>query len=229
MPHPEVAPLLGLPWSTLGHRSATARLRALGWDPYAEGDWALVYRSPGGSLVARVSPFEPAYGWFVELCRRCPGNPYLPRIELATELEGGGQLTVLEHLHQAEHDVAAEFLRRFDDPPAADADLRALRAEVDAIQTHCRATVRHWGDLDLDVDEHVLTGADGRPKLIDPFFVAGEKLFGELLTDPDAFLSALPPEWRRYLFDLPHFGRDYAAADLRRYRAALERAAGVSP
>jgi hypothetical protein len=44
-------------------------------------------RSPEGTVVARVCPFDPAYWAFVDLCRECAGNRWLPRIELAAGLE----------------------------------------------------------------------------------------------------------------------------------------------
>jgi AcrR family transcriptional regulator len=55
-------------------------------------DWAVALRSPEGTLVARVCPFDQAYWAFVDLCRECAGNRWLPRIELAAGLEGGGSV-----------------------------------------------------------------------------------------------------------------------------------------
>ncbi|MGI5155106.1 hypothetical protein [Microbispora sp. CA-102843] len=46
-----------------------------------------------------------------ELCRRCPGNPYLPRVALAEILDGGRSLTVLEFLAPVEREAAAEVAR----------------------------------------------------------------------------------------------------------------------
>jgi hypothetical protein len=80
-----------------------------------QGDWAYAYRSPSGRLVARVDPFEPGYKYFVDLCERCPDNRYVPRMDLATELEGGGHLAVLEHLGPADMSVVEGV------PPAVEA------------------------------------------------------------------------------------------------------------
>jgi hypothetical protein len=60
------------------------------------GDWAVALRSPEGALAVRVCPFDPAYWAFVDLCRECAGNRWLPRIELAAGLEGGGSVVFLE-------------------------------------------------------------------------------------------------------------------------------------
>src|SRR5882757_6352650 len=107
----ELAPLLDMDWPALNHHLARAHLDRLGWPACGEGDWAYALRSPSGRLAARVSPFELAYGYFVQLCQSSADNQYLPRIELATQLEGGGHLTVLEYLHSAEQGAVNKFLR----------------------------------------------------------------------------------------------------------------------
>jgi hypothetical protein len=207
----------------LSHRDVLARLEAHGWRVCGEGDWAYVLQSPDGRLAARVSPFEPAYAWFVELCRRCAGNRYVPRVELASPLEGGGHLTVLEYLHPAPAGAEAAFLRRWEAPD--DADLVALRAAADDLATEAKRAVGPW-DVGIDLGDHVLTAADGQLKILDLFYVSGYDLLEVLETDPTAFHSAFPPERRRYLLELPHFTRDYAAGDLARFRAALARLPG---
>jgi hypothetical protein len=85
----------GLPWGSLSHRQVLAELATRGWVPCGVGDWAVALRSPEGTLVARVCPFDPAYWAFVDLCRECAGNRWLPRIELAAGLEGGGSVVFL--------------------------------------------------------------------------------------------------------------------------------------
>ena len=69
-------------------------------------DWAVALRSPEGTVVARVCPFDPAYWAFVDLCRECAGNRWLPRIELAADLEGGGSVFFLEFAAPVDHAVA---------------------------------------------------------------------------------------------------------------------------
>ncbi|GAA4986540.1 hypothetical protein [Actinopolymorpha pittospori] len=220
MHEPEVVRLLGVQWPVLDHRSARARLERLGWAMCGEGDWAYAYRSPSGRLLARVGPFEPAYGYFVELCRRCAANRYVPQVELATQLEGGGHLAVLEHLSPPGRELVETFLRHWAHAEEADADLRALRHEVDRMDEWGRQNVRWWGGVDIG-ERHVLLSTDGNPKLIDLFFLAGRDLIRDLLDDPRAFLRDVPPHQRRYILDTPHFDAD----DRRRIRAAL---AGVA-
>ncbi|GAB3917678.1 hypothetical protein GCM10011575_31070 [Microlunatus endophyticus] len=96
----EVRPLLAPNWEDCSHHEAQDLLHALGWSRFAQGDWAYAYESPSRQLVARLAPFDPGYRFFVELCSRCQGNPYLSDIHLASKLEGGGHLTVMEHLNQ---------------------------------------------------------------------------------------------------------------------------------
>jgi len=68
----------GLPWASLSHRHVLAELATAGWVPCGVGDWALALRSPEGTVAARVCPFDPAYPAFVDLCRACAGNRWLP-------------------------------------------------------------------------------------------------------------------------------------------------------
>lgn len=186
-----------------------------------KGDWAYAYRSPSGRLAARVSPFEPAYGYFVELCRRSAGNRYVPRFEWATPLEGGGHLAVLEYLDIPAKAVVERFLWHWEHPEEADAELRALRHEVDTIDEWGRRNVRWWIGIDLG-ERHVLLSADGSPKVIDLFGV-GWGILDDLVADPHAFAARVPPDQRRYIVDIPDVqAEDHPAERLRRIRDALE-------
>jgi hypothetical protein len=211
-------------WPVLDHRFVRAHLERLGWTMFSQGDWAYAYRSSSGRLVARVSPFEPGYAYFVELCERCAGNRYVPKVYLATQLEGGGHLAVLEYLHAADKSVVETFLRLWEEPEEADADLRALRDEVDSIDKWGRQNIRWWVGIDIG-DRHVLLSSDGNPKVIDLFGV-GTGLLDDLVNDPQDFARHIPPDRRRYLLDMPDLQADDHPVDyVRRIRAALEEAA----
>jgi hypothetical protein len=217
---PDLVPLLGVPWSEFDHRSSRSRLERLGWTLCGQGDWAYAYRSPSGRLVGRVSPFEPGYAYFTGLCERCPGNRHVPRIELATRLEGGGHLTVLEYLHTADSGLVETFLWQWDHPDQADADLRVLRHEVDSIDAWGRRNVRWWIGIDIG-ERHVRLSSDGNLKVIDLFGV-GWGLLDDLVNDPAAFARRLPPEQRRYILDIPDLQADDHPADyIRRIREAV--------
>ena len=73
----------------------------------------MALRSPEGSLVARVCPFDPAYWAFVDLCRECAGNRWLPRVELAADLEGGGSVVFLEFVAPVDHPVVKQFAEQW--------------------------------------------------------------------------------------------------------------------
>ena len=218
----------GGPCSIIASRDAI--LSVHGWAMCGQGDWAYAYRSPSGRLVARLSPFEPAYQYFVELCERCAGNRYVPRLELASKLEGGGHLAVLEYLHPADGSVVETLLHHWEHPEEADADLRALRHAVDVMHEWGRQNVRWWGPR-VDIgDRHVLLSTDGTPKVIDLFFVEGNDLFDELINDPHGFARHMPLDQCRYMLDIPDFQADgyYPDDYRRRILAALENAASES-
>lgn len=213
----EINALSGTKWSDLDHWRAWERLVQVGWEPCGEGDWAFAYRSPSEALVARVAPFEPAYDWFVRLCERCPANPYLPRIELATPLSGGGHLAVLERLMPADEATVEQVLAQW--KSGGGTALREVRAEARALDQAARRTLRWWGGIDLG--DHVLVDRGGQPKLIDLFFVDGNAMCDALIADPADFARAYPADRRRYLLDAPHFGRSYAADQYTQVSAAL--------
>lgn len=216
----ELDALIDVQWPTQDPQSARRRIERLGWSLCSQGDWAYVHRSPSGRFVARVSPFEPGYGYFVELCERCTGNRYVPRIELTTELEGGGHLAVLEYLSPPDPLVVERFLRHWEQPEEADDDLRTLRREADRIDTWCRTNVRWWGGIDIG-SRHVLLAADGDPKVIDLFGLSSTML-NDLVDDPHAFARHLPLEQRRYLLDMPDLqADDHPVGYLRRIRSAV--------
>lgn len=218
MHDPDLVPLLDVAWPRLDHRAARARLVRLGWSICGVGDWAYAYRSPGGSLVARVGPFEPAYGYFVDLCRRCAGNRYVPRIDRVARLEGGGHLAVMEYLSPPDQSRADAFLRQWHQPDETDDDLRVLRHEVMALDDWGRHNVRWWGKVDIG-SRHVLLSTDTNLKLIDLFFVTWD-LLEELVNDPHTFTQHLPADQCRYILDIPDL-HDASAEQLTRIRDAL--------
>jgi len=148
-------------------------------------------------------------------------------MDLATPLEGGGHLAVLEYLHAPESDVVQEFMRQWEHPAEADAELRALRHEVDRIDEYGRCHVRWWVGIDLG-DRHVLLSTDGNPKVIDLFGLTS-LLVDDLISDPQAFARHVPVDQCRYLLDMPDLqADDHPAGHLDRIRTALAKAASAS-
>jgi len=117
-----------LPWESLSHRQVLAELATDGWVPCGVGDWAVALRSPEGTVVARVCPFDPAYPAFVDLCHECAGNRWLPRIELVihADLEGGGSVVFLEFVAPVDHPVVKQFAEQWR-TAADDAEFQEVR------------------------------------------------------------------------------------------------------
>ena len=213
--------LPGLPWESLSYRQVLSELGARGWVPFGAGDWALALRSPDGALVARVCPFDPAYWAFVDLCRECAGNPWLPRIELASALEGGGSVVFLEYLtpvgHPLSERVAEQWRGRADD-----AEFGELRRAAQLIDAEYRAATPWWGLCDLDTHD-LFRGADDHPVLIDVYCMAGAELYGAILEDVAAVHRWIPRERMRYALDIPYIARESSAAEILALKKAWAR------
>jgi hypothetical protein len=213
----------GLPWASLSHRQVLAELARAGWVPCGVGDWAVALRSPEGTIVARVCPFDPAYWAFVDLCRECVGNRWLPRIDLAAGLEGGGSVVFLEYVAPVGHPVVKDFAEQWR-ARADDAEFQAVRRAAERIDAEYRTSTPWWGRCDLD-DEHIFRAA-GRPVLLDVFCMAGSDLYQAILDDVAAVHRRIPRERMRYALDIPYIARENSAAEILALRNAWARAAG---
>lgn len=200
----------------LNHREVAGWLLADGWNVCGVGDWATVWRSPDGELAARVSPFEPAYGVFVRLCRALPGNPLLPRIELDSPLEGGGRLTVMEFLAPTEYDRAAAVWQRWDKAEPED-PVTAVRSEAERLNAEAAEAIPYWGGLDRNLNNVMVTPA-GEPRLVDLFYVDGLVIYAELLKAPAEVLASFPVEQRRYMAEIGAVVRLSPPSELAEFR-----------
>jgi hypothetical protein len=200
------------------HREAAGRLLAAGWDVCGVGDWAVVWRSPDGSRVARVCAFEPAYGVFTDLCRNLNGHPMLPRIDFDAPLHGGGRLTVMEFLLPAEADAAQRVVERWD-AASPDDPVTAVRREAERLDAEARAAVPFWGGLDRKPG-HVMRRAAGDPVLVDLFYAEGLAIYKVLLEDPAAIAAAFPPERRVHIGEIAAIARYSSSDEITELRAA---------
>ena len=211
----DVDALRGLP-----HREASGLLLADGWNVCGLGDWATVWRSPDGALVARVSPFEPAYGVFVELCRSLEGHPLLPRIELDAPLAGGGRITVMEFLTPVQQAEAAAVVDRWN-AAAPDDPITVVRRKAEQLDAEAARSIPFWGGLDHNPG-NVLRNAVGEPKLVDLFYAAGLEIYRVLREDPARLAEAIPAERRRYICDIAAVARLSDQDELAALRAAAD-------
>ncbi|NUP51643.1 MAG: hypothetical protein HOW97_30655 [Catenulispora sp.] len=216
------ADIPALPWAALSHRRVLAELVEAGWVPAGVGDWAIGLRSPDGSLVARVCPFDPAYAAFVELCRACPGNRWLPNVELAAELEGGGSVVFLEYAASVEPEVAEQLASRFRDG-SGDADLDQVRDAARKIDADYRETMPWWDGFDLN-GAHVRRALDGRLVFIDVFCMDGAALYGMILGDVAEVHKRMPRERMRYVLEIPYIARASSPEEIRALRNAWRQA-----
>jgi len=223
-PSARLADIPDLPWAALSHRQVLAELTGAGWVPCGVGDWAAALRSPAGHIAVRVCPFDPAYWAFVDLCRECAGNRWLPKIELAADLEGGGSVVFLEFVAPVDHPVVKQFAdqwrTRADDP-----EFQEVRRAAQMIDAEYRKSTPWWGRCDLD-DAHIFRAADGRPVLIDVFCMAGTELYRAILEDVAEVHRRIPRERMRYALDIPYIARENSTAEILALRKAWARAAG---
>ncbi|MFD1936289.1 hypothetical protein ACFSKW_32940 [Nonomuraea mangrovi] len=203
--------LLDLPWPSITHREATAELVLAGWTPCGVGDWATGLRSPDGLWVARVCPFDPAYAAFLDLCRRRPDNPYLPRVAFDTPLDGGGTLAVLEFLAPLEPARAEQVARQWREG-AADPALDEVRQAAAAVDTEYRARMPWWDGIDLNTG-NVRLALDGRVAVIDVFCMDGASLYAQILKDAGVVREQLPDS--RHILDIPYIARESTPEEIR--------------
>jgi hypothetical protein len=224
LPSADLPHIPDLPWELLSHRQVLAELAGGGWVPCGVGDWAVGLRSPEGTIVARVCPFDPAYSAFVDLCRECAGNRWLPRVELAAGLEGGGSVVFLEFVAPVDHAVAEQVAGQWR-TGTGDAELGEVRRAAQMIDAGYRKSTPWWGGFDLN-EAHIRRAADGRLVLIDVFCMDGASLYGKILEDVAGVHRRIPRERMRYALEIPYIARESSVAEILALRRAWARAAG---
>jgi hypothetical protein len=218
LPISDLPRIPGLPWESLSHRQVLAELIEAGWVPCGACDWAVALRSPEGTLVARVSPFDPAYRAFVDLCRGCPRNRWLPRVELAADLEGGGSAVFLEFAAPVEQALAAQVARQWQ-AGGGDAEFEEVRQAARIIDERYRESTPWWNGFDVN-DAHVRKAADDRLVLIDIYCMDGASLYGSILEDVAAVHRRIPRERMRYALEIPYIARESTPAQIRALKQA---------
>lgn len=209
--------------------TATEVLTGLGWLPCGEGDWAIAHRSPTGGLAARVSPFDPAAEYTIELYRSGIGNRYLPRLVAELPLDGGGSLMIMDFLEAVLPDSAREMHRRLRDPVArrSDPDLAAAAMLIDRVHRRAMVELPWCGPLD-DNPGNVMQDRAGQLKFVDLFYLQGLILYDKVLSAPQEVVTAMPADRRRHMFEIPAVRRGTDAETLGRMRSSLEQAESTS-
>lgn len=207
-------------WGSHHYRAATSRLLHFGWSLSGVGDWAVGLRSPGGLLAARVCPFDPAHAAFLELCRRCPGNSYLPRVALAVALDGGGLLTVMEFLTPVGEVRAEQMINQWRTSDG-DKEFVALRRAAIEVDATYRTLIRWWDGIDLN-EGNVRQSVPSRIKLIDIFCMDGAALYGQVEKDAAVVREQFSPAQSDGLLDIPYLIRQKTTDELRTLRVAWD-------
>ncbi|TWS26414.1 hypothetical protein FK268_04050 [Tsukamurella sputi] len=181
------------------HRAAEAAFAAAGWTRCGAGDWAIALASPDGALVARISPFDPVGPYSAALYREAAGTGRVPALHAHRRLVGGGDLQVMERLHEAPQALAEAFHRSIAAGEEAVAELAAIVARIHA---DALRELPWCGPLDTN-PSNVMRRADGTPVLIDPYYADGPDLYATAGNDPDLFVTRIPEAQRRFMTEIP--------------------------
>lgn len=205
----------------LTYREVEELLTSAGWRPCGAGDWAFALLSPGGELVARISPFDPVGPYTARLYTQAAGTGLVPRLHLHRRLLGGADLQVMERLFPAPEQAATEFLARLAVP---EPELAELAAHVRGVHDQAQAELSWCGPLDTN-PSNIMQAADGRPIMIDPYYADGPNLYALARQDSDRFVTTLPASERRHLTEIPLTDSGpWPAAERKALAEALRRA-----
>lgn len=182
------------------HRDAEQTLLAAGWTRCGAGDWAIALRSPEGTAVARISPFDPASLYSVALYREAAHTRQVPQLFAHRRLAGGGDLQIMEWLQPVPEPEAAAFHRAI---AAREPEVAELADVVRRIHERARAELP-WFSSGLDDNpENVMRAEDGRLVAIDLFGADGPNLYATVASDPDLVVARIPEADRRFMTEIP--------------------------
>ena len=153
-----------------------------GWELIGTGHWAWVYGLD--EAACRISPFDPAFQYFAEVCARAEG-PHLPRVETVADLPGGGHSVVMERLEQVSEADARAWLEHL--RPDAGGEIGSTRRLLD--RAVADADLPLFEGLDLNPNNVMLRRRDGSLVLTDAFWINGPTLFELVTTDLAAALT----------------------------------------
>jgi hypothetical protein len=195
-PHREALDLLG---RQADHRDAEQALLAAGWSPCGAGDWAIALRSPDGTAVARISPFDPTGPYSAALYREAAHTRQVPELFAHRRLTGGGDLQMLEWLRPVPGDEALAFHRAIAMRAPEVADLVDV---VRRVHERARRELPWCGPLDNN-PANVMRAADGRLVVADLFYADGPNLYATAATAPDHIVALIPEAERRFMTEIP--------------------------
>lgn len=181
------------------HRDAEFAFLAAGWTPSGAGDWAFALRSPDGTTVARISPFDPTGPYTAELYREAAHTRQVPELFAHRRLAGGGDLQVMEWLSPATEPEAVAFHRSL---AAREPEVAELADIVQRIHEQAQRELPWCGPLDEN-PSNVMRGTDGRLVVLDLLYADGPALYGTAESDPDVLVQRIPEAERRFMTEIP--------------------------
>ena len=195
--------------------------------PCGVGDWAVALRSPEGTVSRECarSTRRTRHSW--TCAAECAGNRWLPRIELAADLEGGGSVVFLEYVAPVDHPVVKDFAEqwraRAGDPEFREVSRAAQR--IDAAVPEVDALV----GIGATWTTRTSYRAADRPVLLDVFCMAGSDLYRAILEDVAGVHRRIPRERMRYALEIPYIARENSAAEILALRKAWARGRLTTP
>lgn len=168
-----------------------------GWTEIAHGDWSWVHASPDGSTVVRVTPFDPGYREFVDVCSGLGSNPHVPEMLAVYDHRAGGFSVVMEGLTRTSEEIGKAF---FEELRAAEVNtpLGDLRAAVEEPKPRIPLFV----GLD-DNPANVMCRAGTTTVLTDALGINGPELFRIITEDPEAAVQMYPAAYLAEWAHLP--------------------------
>lgn len=191
------AAVLSLLPAQADYDDAESALTLDGWTRAGAGDWAFAMRSPGGSIAARISPFDPTGPYSVTLYRQAAFTGQVPKLFGHRRLRGGGDFQLLEWLEPAPEDQAVAFHRAI---TQADPEVAELVAVLRQVHDQARRELPWCGPVDTN-PSNVMRAADGHLVVADVFYAEG--LYEIAWTDPDLVVARIPAAERQFMTEIP--------------------------
>lgn len=191
--------VLGALSTASSHRDVEGLLLDGGWQPCGAGDWAVALASADGSVVARISPFDPVGPYTARLYREGAATRMVPRLFAHRRLAGGGDLQLLERLDSVPQPDALEFLAQLAASGPGFEDLAEL---VNRIHRDARRDLPWCGPLDEN-PSNIMRAGSGQLVLADPYYADGRSLYAAVATEPDLVVALIPERERRFMTEIP--------------------------
>ena len=161
---------------SLTYRQATLALLEAGYVHFASGDWSLVFHQPGTNHILKISPYDPAYLVFANLCSEHP-HPNLPHIQSIPLLQRNGFVVETPRCSARNRQKQQGFLdslrSAFEERETSDIKLKALsRILREGLKQ--AETLPYFSGIDWNPKNVLFDGST--PKFVDAFNISGSQI-----------------------------------------------------